>query len=58
MNEIQSIIYYDEKSLKVTIEFTKFESKEEQIEFINNLNSLLGLFSTMPDQTPLSKTVH
>jgi len=58
MNEIQSIIYYDEKSLKVTIEFTKFESKEEQIEFINNLNSLLGLFSTMPDQTPLTKTVH
>ncbi len=58
MNEIQSIIYYDEKSLKVTIEFTKFESKEEQIEFINNLNSLLGLFSTMPDQTPLSKTIH
>jgi len=58
MNEIQSIIYYDEKSLKVTIEFTKFESKEEQIEFINNLNSLLGLFSTMPDQTPLTKTIH
>jgi len=58
MNEIQSIIYYDEKSLKVTIEFTKFQSKEEQIEFINNLNSLLGLFSTMPDQTPLTKTVH
>tara|TARA_B100001093_G_scaffold483521_1_gene516112 strand:+ start:66 stop:242 length:177 start_codon:yes stop_codon:yes gene_type:complete len=58
MNEIQSIIYYDDKSLKVTIEFTKFQSKEEQIEFINNLNSLLGLFSTMPDQNPLSKTVH
>jgi len=58
MNEIQSIIYYDEKSLKVTIEFTKFQSKEEQIEFINNLNSLLGLFSTMPDQTPLTKTIH
>jgi len=58
MNEIQSIIYYDDKSLKVTIEFTKFQSKEEQIEFINNLNSLLGLFSTMPDQTPLTKTIH
>ena len=58
MNEIQSIIYYDDKSLKVPIEFTKFQSKEEQIEFINNLNSLLGLFSTMPDQNPLSKTVH
>jgi prenyltransferase beta subunit len=58
MNEIQSIIYYDDKNLKVTIEFTKFQSKEEQIEFINNLNSLLGLFSTMPGQNPLSKTVH
>jgi len=58
MNDILSVVYYDEKNLKVTVEFTRFENKEEQIAFINNLNSILGLFSVMPDDSFSLKSIH
>ncbi len=56
--DIFSVIYTDEKKKKIIIEFSNFKTKEEQIEFVRDLNQMLGLFSLIdkPIDTPV--TIH
>ena len=56
--DIFSVIYTDEKKKKIIIEFSNFKTKEEQIEFVRDLNHMLGLFSLIgkPIDTPV--TIH
>ena len=55
--DIFSVIYTDEKKKKIIIEFSNFKTKEEQIEFVRDLNQMLGLFylKDKPIDTPLTK---
>lgn len=57
-NHIFSILFTDTKNKKVTIEFSNFQSEEEQQRFIFEINNLLGLFSLVSKDSSLTKTIH
>lgn len=56
--DIFSVIYTDEKKKKIIIEFSNFKTKEEQIEFVRDLNHMLGLFSLIDKEIDTPVTIH